>query len=182
MLISHSLPHASDYHFRFEQNEDNAPIENLYDQVFGPGRYTRAAHFVREICGVAQDLSLVCVHNGAHPSQAEELVSSIRFSEVCFGKSPALILGPLVVSPSHRNKGFGKALMSYAIENAWAKGHNAIVLVGDEPYYRALGFKALPFGAVQFPAPVDPARVLGLAKSPEDLLALKGAVRAAECV
>jgi predicted N-acetyltransferase YhbS len=34
------------------------------------------------------------------------------------------------------------------------------LLVGDEPYYGKLGFKAIPKGQAKLPGPVDPARLL----------------------
>lgn len=147
-------------------------IRALYDAAFGPGRFTRAAHFIREMAGVDATLGRVGLIG-------DELVSSIRFSPVRIGATPALILGPLVVSPDYRNKGYGRALMARATQDAFAAGHEHIVLVGDEPYYRALGFRALPAGAVHFPAPVDPTRVLGASRTGEGVLQLAGEVRPA---
>lgn len=148
----------------------NAGIEALYDASFGPVRFTRAAHFIREMAGVDDTLARVGLLDG-------ELVSSIRFSKVRIGGVPALILGPLVVSPKYRNMGYGKALMGEAIAQAFSKGHQHVILVGDEPYYRFLGFKVTPYKAIRFPAPVDPARVLGLSHDGgEGFLSLKGAI------
>ena len=169
MLLFPPAKPGLDFRFRDELPEDNDKIEALYDEAFGPGRFTRAAHFVREACGLQEDLSKVCLAGG-------EIVASIRFSPIAIGSVPALMLGPLVVAPSERSKGYGKALMAHAIDAAWLKGHDAVVLVGDAPYYKVLGFQPLPFKAVKFPAPVDPARVLGLAKNEAILATLKGVV------
>ena len=146
-------------------------IEALYEASFGPVRFTRAAHFIREMAGVDPSLGRVGL-------LGETLVSSIRFSRVRIGGEKALMLGPLVVSPDYRNLGYGKALMRAAIDNAFAQGHDHVILVGDEPYYRALGFRVTPHKAIHFPAPVDPARVLGISREGDGFLRLKGPVTA----
>jgi predicted N-acetyltransferase YhbS len=69
--------------------------------------------------------------------------------------------------------------MQTGIEKARALGHATILLVGDEPYYARVGFARLPAGAVQFPGPVDRARMLGQSLRPNALLDLKGDVRRA---
>jgi predicted N-acetyltransferase YhbS len=53
---------------------------------------------------------------------------------------------------------------------------NFVLLVGDPPYYVPLGFVPVKPGAIRFPRPVDPARVL--VYSPDDTLAgrLQGSV------
>jgi predicted N-acetyltransferase YhbS len=52
--------------------------------------------------------------------------------------------------------------MKRGIEAAKAAGWQAIILVGDAPYYARVGFSRLPPGHVTFPGPVNPARILGL--------------------
>jgi predicted N-acetyltransferase YhbS len=52
---------------------------------------------------------------------------------VRIGQTPALLLGPLTVEPPFRERGIGQALIERALENAKAKGHRLVVLVGDEP-------------------------------------------------
>jgi predicted N-acetyltransferase YhbS len=73
----------------------------------------------------------------------------------------------------------GIALMERGIEEARALGHRAIVLVGDLPYYSRVGFQALKRGSVQFPGPVDPARILALGLQDGALDTLGGPVRRA---
>ena len=72
----------------------------------------------------------------------------------------ALLLGPLTVEPPFRERGIGTALVQRALDEAKAKGHRLVVLVGDEPYLRQVGFKRIPKGHVKMPGPVDPARLL----------------------
>ena len=162
------LPQSSEaFVIGLEESFHNDAIEALYEASFGPVRFTRAAHFIREMAGVDRSLARVGM-------LGERVVSSIRFSRIRIGGEKSLILGPLVVSPEYRNLGYGKALMRAAIDNAFAKGHDHIILVGDEPYYRALGFKVTPHKAIHFPAPVDPNRVLGISRDGEGFLQLKG--------
>lgn len=70
------------------------------------------------------------------------------------------MLGPLTVEPPFRSRGVGRALLERAINDARAKGHRLIVLVGDEPYYSRVGFKPVPKGRMTMPGPVDYSRLL----------------------
>ena len=72
------------------------------------------------------------------------------------------MLGPLVVHPDDRGKGLGIALMNKGIVQARNAGHRLVILVGDEPYYKRVGFQQCPVGRIIFPAPVDPTRLLYL--------------------
>ena len=52
-------------------------------------------------------------------------------------------------------------LVRETCREALARGEGEFVLlVGDEPYYGPLGFARTVPGAIQFPGPVDPNRVL----------------------
>jgi predicted N-acetyltransferase YhbS len=88
------------------------------------------------------------------------LVGSVRLSPIRIGETPALLLGPLTVEPPFRGRGIAKGLVARGLEEARAKGHRLVVLVGDEPYYGPLGFKRIPRGRAAMPGPVDPARLL----------------------
>jgi len=64
-------------------------------------------------------------------------------------------------------------------ERALARGEGSFVLlVGDEPYYGPLGFAKTVHGAIQFPGPVDPARVLLHSADPSLALTLAGPIAA----
>ena len=70
------------------------------------------------------------------------------------------MLGPLTVEPPFRDRGVGRALLDRALADAKAKGHRIVLLVGDEPYYSRVGFKAVPKGRAIMPGPVDYSRLL----------------------
>src|SRR6202041_924639 len=46
------------------------------------------------------------------------------------------------------------------VGDAKARGHRFVLLVGDEAYYRRIGFKAVPEGRATMPGPVDYSRLL----------------------
>jgi predicted N-acetyltransferase YhbS len=116
----------------------------------------------------------------AQDSETGALLGSVRFWPVRIGDSLSLLLGPLAVEPKLRGQGIGIALMQRGIEEAKTLGYEAVVLVGDEPYYAKVGFARLAPGRVRFPGPVDPARVLGLALSGNSLVTLSGEVLRAQ--
>ena len=156
---------------RAETEGDEAGVERLVDQGFGPGRFAKTAYRLRE--GVSADARLSFV---AEDSETGALLGSVRFWPVRIGDGLSLLLGPLAVEPKLRGQGIGIALMQRGIEEAKTLGYEAVILVGDEPYYAKVGFARLPQGRVRFPGPVDPRRVLGLALTPNALVTLSGDV------
>lgn len=136
-----------------ETAADDVAIERLHERTFGPGRYARSAYRIRE--GVAHRLDLSFTAR-----IGTLLVGSVRLSPVCIGETKALLLGPLTVEPPFRGRGIAKTLIARSLDEAKAKGHRLVVLVGDEPYYGPLGFKQIPKGGAKMPGPVDPARLL----------------------
>ena len=87
------------------------------------------------------------------------------------------MLGPLTIEPPFRDRGIGKAMMERALKDAKAKGHRLVVLVGDEPYYKRVGFKRVPSGAIKMPGPADPARILAAELTEGALQGVSGVVR-----
>jgi predicted N-acetyltransferase YhbS len=89
------------------------------------------------------------------------------------------LLGPLATDPAHRGRGAGKLLVKEVSALALARGEGSFVLlVGDEPYYGPLGFAPTTPGAIQFPGPVDPKRVLLHSADPTLALRLSGPIAA----
>ena len=136
------------------ETKDDAPaIERLHERTFGPGRYAKTAYRLREQVAHSLDVSFTA-------RTGTLLVGSVRLSPVRIGETKALLLGPLTVEPAFRERGVGQALIERALQDAKAKGHRLVVLVGDEPYYGKAGFKRIPPGRATMPGPVDPARLL----------------------
>jgi predicted N-acetyltransferase YhbS len=72
------------------------------------------------------------------------------------------MLGPLAVAESSRQLGVGAALMDHALAAATARGHRAVILLGDAPYYARFGFSGGKTGGLSLPGPFERDRVLGL--------------------
>jgi len=136
-----------------EKPEDAAAIERLHERTFGPGRYVRTSERIREKIPHQLDLSYTA-------RIGTLLVGSVRLTRICIGDTPALMLGPLTIEPPFRDRGIAKAMMERALKDAKERGHKLVVLVGDEPYYKRVGFKRVPSGAIKMPGPADPARIL----------------------
>ena len=152
-----------------ELTSHDSEIEDINAEAFGPGRFTRAAHKIREGGPHARDLSSVATENG-------HVIASVRLTPIAVGAGRAMLLGPLAVRPSWKNLGIGRKLMAMAAEAARARGVRAIVLVGDAPYYGPLGYMQVKPGTMTMPWPVDPARLLVLELVPGAAAALDGDV------
>ncbi|MGU3575854.1 GNAT family N-acetyltransferase [Brucellaceae bacterium C25G] len=136
-----------------ENAAHNQQIEDINAEAFGPGRFTRAAHFIREGGPHDAELSFVAL-------DGDKVIASVRLTRVTIGATPAVMLGPLAVRPEYKNRGIGRKLMQISMDASKAAGDKLIVLVGDEPYYGPFGYKMIAPGSVTMPAPVDPRRLL----------------------
>jgi len=129
--------------------------EALLDASFGDNRHLRTCQRLRDGQAPAEGLALSAVSQG-------RLVGTVRLWHVSAGGVPALTLGPLAVDPSCRKLGIGRALVQRALAAAKARGHGAVLLLGDAPYYSRFGFSALKTGELRLPGPFEPDRLLGL--------------------
>ena len=136
-----------------ETPSDALPIERLHQRTFGPGRFALSAYRLREHVDHLLELSFTA-------RIGTLLVGSVRQLPICIGDTKALMLGPLTVEPPFRSRGVGRALLDRALQDARAKGHGLVLLVGDEAYYSRVGFKPVPKGLMTMPGPVDYSRLL----------------------
>ncbi len=104
------------------------------------------------------------------------LVGTVRLWHVSAGGLPALMLGPLAVEPACRELGVGAALMDHALAAAKARGHGAVILLGDAPYYARFGFSAAKTGELSLPGPFERDRLLGLELKPGALDGARGII------
>jgi predicted N-acetyltransferase YhbS len=144
-------------------------IEMLAADAFGPGRFARTAFRLREHVPHRADLSFIALIGP--DSAPPELAGSVILTDILIGQNPALLLGPLVVSPHHQKMGIGRELMNRSIRAASEGDRNLIILVGDLPYYARFGFNPVPKGQIVLPGPVDPQRLLACELEP---FALRG--------
>lgn len=151
-LLSDAAPFA----IRAERTSDVVAREALLDACFGDNRHTRTCQRLRDGRAPAEGLALSAVR------QDGRLVGTVRLWHVSAGGAPALMLGPLAVDEVNRKHGAGAALMARAIEIARARGHGAVILLGDAPYYARFGFSGTKTAELLLPGPFERSRLLGL--------------------
>jgi len=155
---------------RDEQLRDIDARESLLDAAFGTDRFAKTSERLREGRLPADGLALVA-------AAGERLVGTVRLWNVALGPDcPALLLGPLAVDGTIRSAGIGGLLMRESIDRARRDGHRAIILVGDEPYYRRFGFATAKMDRLWMPGPVERSRFLGLELVPGALDGARGLV------
>jgi len=152
--IAH-LGEAPPLAIRAERASDIAAREALLDGAFGPNRQLRTCQRLREGRAPAEALALSAVRH-------TRLVGTVRLWHVSAGGVPALLLGPLAVDPACRGFGLGAALMHQALALASARGHGAVILLGDVSYYGRFGFSASKTAELSLPGPFERERLLGL--------------------
>jgi predicted N-acetyltransferase YhbS len=140
---------------RSERASDVVAREALLDASFGDNRPLRTCQRLRDGQAPAEGLALSALRRG-------RLVGTVRLWHVSAGGVPALVLGPLAVDPPFRKLGIGRALVQRALAAAKARGHGAVLLLGDAPYYARFGFSALKTSELRLPGPFEPDRLLGL--------------------
>ena len=150
-LLSDAAPFA----IRAERASDVAAREALLDACFGANRHTRTCQRLRDGRAPAEGLALSAVRQG-------RVIGSVRLWHVSAGGVPALMLGPLAVEASSRQFGVGASLMDHALAAAKARGHRAVILLGDAPYYARFGFSAAKTGELTLPGAFERDRLLGL--------------------
>jgi len=129
-------------------------VDDLQALAFGPGRFARTAFRVRERFPIDISLSLVAEVDGTP-------CGSVWMTPISIGGVDGYMLGPLATHPGFRRRGVGKQLARevtrLALERADAR---FVVLIGDRDYYCPLGYQPTTIGAIEWPGPVDPSRVL----------------------
>ncbi|MCY3674916.1 MAG: N-acetyltransferase [Paracoccaceae bacterium] len=157
--------------FEKEKPEDYTEIEVLLDNAFGLGRTNLSSYQLRIGNQHIEALSMVAKEDDG------SIVGSIRFWPVRVGQNEfkVLLLGPIAVHHTHQGEGIGSYLIGEGISKARELDWEAILLVGDEPYYSKFGFSVIK--TVEFPPPTDPNRILCLELTEGTRELLKGRVR-----
>ena len=146
---------AARFAIRSEQASDVVAREALLDACFGANRRQRTCQRLRDGRAPAEGLALSAVAQS-------RLVGTVQLWHVSAGGTRALMLGPLAVDETCRKLGVGAALITCALAAAKARGHRAVILLGDAPYYARFGFSAAKTGELLLPGPFERDRLLGL--------------------
>lgn len=154
-----------------ETAEDWWEVEALYDLCFGPGRSALSSYRLRDGVDPIKSLCLIA----RDPDGI--LAGAVRNWPVRVGDHLVVLLGPIAVHPTRQGEGLAALLIGRCLEVARIAGWKRMMLVGDAPYYRRLGFERL--SGVTMPPPTNPDRVLGLALQPDAWRHVRGVVRPA---
>ena len=149
------ISQAASFAIRAERASDVVAREALLDACFGENRHLRTCQRLRDGRTPAAGLALSAVRNG-------KFVGTVRLWHVSAGGARALMLGPLAVDSAFRRLGVGAALMAQALAAAGARGHRAILLLGDAPYYGRFGFSAAKTSSLALPGTFEPERLLAI--------------------
>lgn len=134
----------------------------LLDHAFGPDRLKKSSYKLRESSKSIDFLSHMIVHEKSN--ELDKMVATIAYSELDVSGVKALLLGPLAVDVDYQSMGFGKQLINETIAKAVVlapkHGWAFVLLVGDLDYYLKCGFNQVQLGAIDYPKPTDPKRIL----------------------
>jgi predicted N-acetyltransferase YhbS len=167
-----SISTITAFQIRPEAAEDAHAVEVLNASAFGPGRFARTAHRIRESSTRGSLIALAAWHG-------VKLAGSVHFTAITIGaKRGALLLGPLAVAKEYRKNGCGAQLIRAGASEAARRGFGLVVLVGDLPYYQREGFEMIPAGQIRLPGPVDSNRLLAKELYPAALTYFSGMVAA----
>ncbi|MGC4408564.1 N-acetyltransferase [Rhizobium rosettiformans] len=145
-----------------ETPADVVAREALLDRTMGRDRRKKSSEKIRRGRVPAEGLALVARDGARH------VIGTVRLWNIEAGVSragqavDALLLGPLAVDCAHEGKGIGAALMRAALLEARKRGHGAVLLVGDAPYYERFGFFADKTQHLVMPGPFARDRFLAL--------------------
>jgi predicted N-acetyltransferase YhbS len=145
-----------------ENPGDVVAREALLDRAMGPHRRSKSSEKIRRSRIPAEGLAIVARDQDGH------VIGTVRLWNVEAGVNAegtpinALLLGPLAVDAVYEGKGVGSALMRAAILEAKNRGHGAILLVGDAPYYERFGFFGEKARHLVMPGPFERSRFLAL--------------------
>ena len=140
--------------WRLATPDDDKFVEELQALAFGPGRFARTAFRVRERFPIDKCLCLIAEVDGTP-------CGSVWMTPISVGGIDGYMLGPLATHPDFRKRGVGKMLAKDVTRLALERGKGSfVILIGDRDYYCPLGWQPTTIGAVQWPGPVDPTRVL----------------------
>ncbi|MEV8506691.1 N-acetyltransferase [Actinoplanes sp. NPDC051475] len=125
---------------RAERPGDAAAIRAVLTAAFGTDAEARLVDALRDSAAWLPGLSVVAEEDG-------RIVAHALLSRITVGPDPALALGPIAVLPGEQRRGFGTAVVRYALRQATDAGERLVLVLGDPAYYQRFGFvPAAPYG------------------------------------
>jgi predicted N-acetyltransferase YhbS len=175
LMISPTREEIGSFTVGAETAPDIAARDVLLDRAMGPSWRRKASEKLRRGRIPADGLAFVA------RDFKGGVIGTVRLWNVtAVGlHGPVLLLGPLAVEPSLKSSGIGSALMRHAIHEAEDRGHSAILLVGDAPYYERFGFSSEKTGDLAMPGPYEARRFLALELLPGALDGAPGVLKPA---
>ncbi len=165
-------PQSAPAQLRVATPADDKFVDDLQAAAFGPGRFARTAFRVRERFPIDKSLSLIGEIDGVP-------AGVVWMTPLSVGGIDGYMLGPLATSPYYRKRGLGKQLAREVTKMALERGEGSfVILIGDRDYYCPLGWQPTTLGAVEWPGPVDPSRVLVYAEDKTLAARIKGKISA----
>ena len=134
-------------------------VEALLDAAFGADRHARTAYRLREGVAALPTLSFAALEGGrlVGTIQCWPIALETPEGDLC----PLTLVGPVAVLPDVQRGGVGKVMMTRTLQEADARGHDALVMIGDPEYYdRFFGFTAAPTQLWDLPGPFERHRLL----------------------
>ena len=120
---------------RPEEERDQAAVRLLVEQAFDRSNEAELVDLLRPLKGV---WSFVAEEHGV-------VVGHIMFSPVSVtaatGTWQGVGLAPLSVLPRAQNRGIGRALATFGLEEMKSAGRPYVVVLGEPDYYMPLGFE-----------------------------------------
>jgi predicted N-acetyltransferase YhbS len=157
---------------RQERASDIPAREALLNDAFGETRHRKSSERLRKGRRPAPGLALIA-------AEGRRVIGTARLWHVAAASGqPALLLGPVAVAADCRGRGIGAALVRRALRAARARGHGAVILVGDASYYGRFGFSAAKTGDLAMPGPFERHRLLAAELVPGALDGARGLVQA----
>jgi|APSaa5957512535_1039671.scaffolds.fasta_scaffold07895_4 predicted N-acetyltransferase YhbS len=153
-----------------QQNSDDDQVEDLLDIAFGVDRHDKASYTLRRNVDAIDSLSFIVKNRSS-------LIATLRFWPALVKDEPLLLLGPIAVLPELQGQGIGIKLMLHGLMEATRQGHKRVLLVGDESYYKKVGFSRDVVKDIVLKGEADQNRLLGQELIKGSLRGLKGTLK-----
>lgn len=128
---------------RLEEKKDRRAVENLtreaFWNVYRPGCTEHyVLHVLRDDPAFVPELSLILERDG-------EPIGHVMFLRAVLDTDdgrqlPIMTFGPISIRPDCQRKGYGKFLLTYALEKASEMGVGAVCMEGNIAFYGKCGF------------------------------------------